>query len=39
MSLAGAMITLAEGVLYPFYAAAPRVWASRRWPISSSAVY
>lgn len=26
MSLAGAMITLAEGVLYPFYAAAPRVW-------------
>jgi len=25
MSLAGAMITLAEGVLYPFYAAAPRV--------------
>ena len=26
MSLAGAMITLAEQVLYPFYAAAPRVW-------------
>ena len=26
MSLAGAMITLSEGVLYPFYAAAPRVW-------------
>jgi len=26
MSLAGAMITLAEGVLYPFYTTAPRVW-------------
>ncbi|HYL21372.1 MAG TPA: cytochrome c oxidase assembly protein [Gemmatimonadales bacterium] len=26
MSLAGAMITLAETVLYPFYATAPRVW-------------
>jgi putative membrane protein len=26
MSLAGALITLSEGVLYPFYAAAPRVW-------------
>jgi putative membrane protein len=26
MSLAGAFITLAEGVLYPFYASAPRVW-------------
>ena len=26
MSLVGALITLAEGVLYPFYAAAPRVW-------------
>ena len=26
MSLAGALITLAEHVLYPFYAAAPRVW-------------
>jgi cytochrome c oxidase assembly factor CtaG len=26
MSLAGAMITLSEGVLYPFYSAAPRVW-------------
>jgi len=26
MSLAGAMITLTEGVLYPFYSAAPRVW-------------
>ena len=26
MSLAGAMITLAEQVLYPFYSAAPRVW-------------
>ena len=26
MSLAGAMITLAEGVLYPFYVAAPRVF-------------
>ena len=26
MSLAGALITLAEGVLYPFYVAAPRVW-------------
>ena len=26
MTLAGAMITLADGVLYPFYAAAPRVW-------------
>jgi putative membrane protein len=26
MSLAGAMITLAESVLYPFYATAPRVW-------------
>ncbi|HEX4574274.1 MAG TPA: cytochrome c oxidase assembly protein [Gemmatimonadales bacterium] len=26
MSLAGALITLAERVLYPFYAAAPRVW-------------
>ncbi len=26
MSLAGALITLADGVLYPFYAAAPRVW-------------
>ncbi len=27
MSLAGAMITLAERVLYPFYSVAPRVWA------------
>jgi cytochrome c oxidase assembly factor CtaG len=27
MSLAGALITLADGVLYPFYASAPRVWA------------
>jgi putative membrane protein len=26
MSLAGALITLAEGVLYPFYVSAPRVW-------------
>src|SRR5256886_5816779 len=26
MSLAGAMITLSEGVLYPFYSGAPRVW-------------
>jgi putative membrane protein len=26
MSVAGAMITLAEGVLYPFYTTAPRVW-------------
>jgi putative membrane protein len=26
MSLAGAMITLAERALYPFYSAAPRVW-------------
>src|SRR5256712_8161499 len=26
MSLAGALITLADGVLYPFYSAAPRVW-------------
>ena len=26
MSLAGAMITLAETVLYPFYATAPRIW-------------
>ncbi len=26
MSLAGALITLADGVLYPFYVAAPRVW-------------
>ena len=26
MSLAGALITLSERVLYPFYAAAPRVW-------------
>src|SRR6266705_415893 len=26
MSLAGALITLAERVLYPFYEAAPRVW-------------
>jgi putative membrane protein len=26
MSLAGALITLATDVLYPFYAAAPRVW-------------
>jgi putative membrane protein len=26
MSLAGALITLADRVLYPFYAAAPRVW-------------
>jgi len=26
MSIAGAMITLAEGVLYPFYTTAPRVW-------------
>ena len=26
MSLAGAMITLAQTVLYPFYATAPRVW-------------
>ncbi len=26
MSLAGALITLAERVLYPFYASAPRVW-------------
>ncbi len=26
MSLAGAMITLSEGVLYPFYSAVPRVW-------------
>jgi putative membrane protein len=26
MSLAGALITLADSVLYPFYIAAPRVW-------------
>ncbi len=26
MSLAGAMIPLSEGVLYPFYSTAPRVW-------------
>jgi putative membrane protein len=26
MSLVGAMITLADAPLYPFYAAAPRVW-------------
>jgi cytochrome c oxidase assembly factor CtaG len=26
MSLAGALITLADTVLYPFYVAAPRVW-------------
>lgn len=26
MSLAGALITLSQEVLYPFYAAAPRVW-------------
>ena len=26
MALAGALITLSERVLYPFYAAAPRVW-------------
>jgi len=26
MSLAGALITLSERVLYPFYAAAPRIW-------------
>ena len=26
MSIVGALITLADGVLYPFYAAAPRVW-------------
>ncbi len=26
MSLTGALITLSDGVLYPFYAAAPRVW-------------
>ena len=26
MSLAGALITLSDRVLYPFYAAAPRVW-------------
>ncbi len=26
MSLAGAMVTLSESVLYPFYLAAPRVW-------------
>jgi putative membrane protein len=26
MSLAGAFITLADGVLYPFYVSAPRVW-------------
>jgi len=26
MSLTGALITLSNGVLYPFYAAAPRVW-------------
>jgi len=26
MSLAGALITLADGVLYPFYSTAPRVW-------------
>src|SRR6267143_1015942 len=26
MSITGAMITLADSVLYPFYAAAPRVW-------------
>jgi len=26
MSLAGALITLADRVLYPFYVAAPRVW-------------
>jgi len=38
MSIAGAMITLAEGVLYPFYTTAPRVWASRRSRISSWAV-
>jgi len=33
------MITLAEGVLYPFYAAAPRVWGLTPLAISSSAVY
>jgi putative membrane protein len=27
MSLTGALITLSDAVLYPFYAAAPRVWA------------
>jgi putative membrane protein len=27
MSITGALITLSGGVLYPFYAAAPRVWA------------
>jgi putative membrane protein len=26
MSIVGALITLADGVLYPFYTAAPRVW-------------
>jgi len=26
VSLVGAMVTLAEGVLYPYYSAAPRVW-------------
>lgn len=26
MSLTGALITLSDGVLYPFYAAAPRLW-------------
>lgn len=26
MSAVGALITLADGVLYPFYTAAPRVW-------------
>jgi putative membrane protein len=26
MSVTGALITLSDGVLYPFYAAAPRVW-------------
>jgi putative membrane protein len=27
MSITGALITLSDSVLYPFYAAAPRVWA------------
>jgi cytochrome c oxidase assembly factor CtaG len=26
MSITGALITLSDSVLYPFYAAAPRVW-------------
>jgi putative membrane protein len=34
MSLAGALITLADSVLYPFYAAAPRLWGGGLGPLA-----